>query len=180
MRYANRWRIGTGPARVALIPEGFVTRSIPFAALAVVLTVGAVRAEAQITTVIAPRKPTEERKVEVARREEAARDSVARVVLTDMKQWVDSAASSLALRPDTAGAPADTGVAAPAPPAVTNDSSATRDARQRASATEFREGAQAPDTATMFPTLAIAGGLMIVLGFALRRRGVAAAARARH
>jgi len=170
---------GTGPARVAVIPEGLVTKSIPFAAFAVVLTVGAVRAEAQITTVIAPRKPTEERKVELARREQVARDSVARVVLTDMKQWVDSAASSLALRPDTAGAPADTGVAAPTPPAVTNDSSATRDARRQASATEFREGGRAPDTATMFPTLAIAGGLMIVLGVAVRRRGAATAARAR-
>ena len=149
-----------------------MTKSVQAAAFAAFLTVGAVRADAQITTVIAPPKPAAQKQVEIVRRQEAARDSVARVTLTDMKEWVDSAAASLALRPDTAGAPADTGVAAPQPPAAPRASQSTRDARRADSAaTEFRDGARAPDTATSVPTLALAGGLMILLGFALRRRG---------
>jgi hypothetical protein len=157
-----------------------VTKSIPFAALAALFTIGAVRADAQITTVITPPKPPAEKQLETARRQEAARDSVARVTLTDMKEWVDSAAASLALRPDTAGAPVDTGVAAPAPPMERSDARAARNApRQQAPATEFREGGRAPDTATMLPTLALAGGVAIVLGFALRRRAARSAARAR-
>lgn len=158
-----------------------MTKTISFAVLAALLTVGAVRADAQITTVIAPPKPAPAKQLEVARRQEAARDSVARVTLTDMKEWVDSAAASLALRPDTAGAPADTGVAAPAPPTERSDARTTRDApRQEAPAGEFREGGRAPDTATMLPTLALAGGVVMVLGFALRRRAARSAVRARH
>ena len=157
-----------------------MTKSIPFAALAALFTIGAVRADAQITTVIAPPKPAAEKQLEIARRQDAARDSVARVTLTDMKEWVDSAAASLALRPDTAGAPADTGVAAPAPPMEPSDARTARDAaRQQAPATEFREGGRAPDTATMLPTLALAGGVVMVLGFALRRRGARSAVRSR-
>ena len=170
---------GTGPAEVASIPEGLVTKRIQAAAFAVFLTVGAVRADAQITTVIAPPKPAPEKQVEIARRQEAERDSVARVTLTDMKEWVDSAAASLALRPDTAGAPSDTGVAAPQPPAAARDSQSTRGARQAdTTAAEFRDGARAPDTATSIPTLALAGGFMILLGFALRWRGAEARVRA--
>ena len=148
-----------------------MTKSVQAAVFATFLTVWAVRADAQITTVIAPPKPAAQKQVEVARRQEAARDSVARVTLTDMKAWVDSAAASLALRPDTAGAPADTGVAAPQPPSAPRDAPSTRnDRRADSTAAEFRAGARAPDTATSVPTLAVTGGLLILLGFALRRR----------
>ena len=72
------------------------------AALAALLTFGAARANAQITTVVSPPpKRNAATQQEVVRREQAAQDSVARVTLTGMTQWVDSAAAALALsRPE--------------------------------------------------------------------------------
>src|SRR5215210_3881102 len=73
---------------------------------------GAVTADAQITTVIGSPKRDEVKQQAAARREEVAQDSIARVTMTGMKQWVDSAAASLAIRPDTGTVPAsDTAVA---------------------------------------------------------------------
>ena len=150
------------------------------AAAAAFLTLGmASPATAQITTTIVKPKPNQQAQVVAARREAAAQDSVARVTLTDMKVWVDSAANALAVRPDTAGAPSVTGVAVPQPPAAPADSArAAAHQPPAAPPAEFREGARVPDTATPLPTLAMAGGVLIVIGLFMRRRA-AATARAR-
>jgi ATP-dependent exoDNAse (exonuclease V) beta subunit len=144
------------------------------AALAAMLALGATRANAQITTVIAPPKRNAPNQQEVARREQVVQDSIARVTLTGMTQWVDSAAASLALRPDTGSAPAsDTSAAtrrteaARGNPAVTAAQPATP---QPAATREFRDGARAPNTATSIPTFAVFGGVMIMLGFIVRRQ----------
>jgi len=157
-----------------------MTRPFLAAAAAVFSLATVSPAPAQITTTIVPAKPSEQAKVEAARREAAQQDSVTRVTLTGMKEWVDSAASALAVRPDTTGAPSVTGVAAPPPPR--DDNAPTRTAQptqqQPTEQPEFREGGRAPDTATPLPTLAVAGGVLIVLGVLMRRRA-AAAVRAR-
>jgi hypothetical protein len=140
-------------------------------AAAVALVVfGAARADAQITTVIAPPKKVEAKAQEAARREEVAQDSIARVTLTGMKQWVDSAAGSLALRPDTGTAPSETTV--PVAPTPSRADSATTPARSVTAARDsaFRDGARAPNTATPAPTVALIGGLMVLAGIAMRRR----------
>lgn len=146
------------------------------AALAALLAFGAARANAQITTVVAqPPKRNAATRQEVVQREQAAQDSIARVTLTGMTQWVDSAAAALAIRPDTGAPPASDTSAAPrradtslanVPVAATKPAAA----QPRADTAEFREGARAPATATPIPTLAVAGGLMVMLGFILRRR----------
>lgn len=143
------------------------------AALAAMLTLGGARANAQITTVVASPKRSEANQQAVVRREQAAQDSVARVTLTGMTQWVDSAAASLAIRPDTGSAPATSGAAAARPveggkPMVT--AAPQPSAQPPARTPEFRDGARAPDTATAIPTIAITGGIMLLIGFALRRQ----------
>ena len=152
------------------------TRSLLAATAAVCILAAATPGSAQITTTIVPRKPSERAQVEAARRDSAQQDSVARVTLTGMKEWVDSAANALAVRPDTAGAPSTTGVAAPPPPQDRHDSTraTTESAQEQPTAErEFREGGRAPDTATPLPTLAVAGAVLIVLGVLLRRRATA-------
>jgi hypothetical protein len=137
-----------------------------------IISLSAGSADAQITTVISAPKRAEAKQAEAARREEVAQDSAARVTLTDMKAWVDSAAAALALRPDTGAVPADS-AAAPSNVARTSprpDSSLGNARAPAAKPAEFRDGARAPDTATAIPTLALAGGALLVLGFALRLR----------
>jgi hypothetical protein len=140
-------------------------------AIAAMVSFGAGRAGAQITTVIAPPKPNQAKQVEVARREQAAQDSVARVTLTDMKQWVDSAAGALAIRPDTGTVPAaDAAAARPAALAASPvDSASGRvTASAGSSRAEFRDGVRAPDTATPIPSIAVLGSTLLILGLALR------------
>jgi LPXTG-motif cell wall-anchored protein len=142
------------------------------AAATLVLLTGVSEARAQITTVIGPAKRAQVTTQDSVRREVAAQDSIARVTMTDMKQWVDSAAQALALRPDTGTTPPETTtVAAPPQQNLQRPDSATR-ARQRETAPpEFREGgSRAPDTATSIPTLALIGGALVVLGLVVGRR----------
>ena len=161
--------------------EGPVKNCLRRAALAALLTLGAASAAAaQITTVIAsPKRPDTAAQQHAARVEQAAQDSIARVTLTGMTQWVDSAAAALSLRPDTGASSRtdSTAVASPAPPSTRTDSAA-KDPSRDASA-EMRDGARAPNTATSFPTIALAGVGMIVLGLVMRRRPREARARAR-
>lgn len=94
----------------------------------------------------------------------ARRDSVVQAQRTDLRAWVDSAASALAAAaPMDTAVPPDDSVAAVvgAPPARPAPSAPT---------TEFREGAPAPATATPLPLLLLAGGALAGLGAALRRR----------
>ena len=139
------------------------------AAVAALVGLGAARADAQITTVIATPKRAEANAQAVARREEVAQDSIARVTLTGMKQWVDSAASALALRPDTGTSPSEAPSQAPSSSSQRRDSAATTPARP-AQSPEFRDGARAPDTATQLPAFALAGAVMVLIGLGLRRR----------
>ena len=144
-------------------------KRITRAALVARAGLGAARAEGQITTVVAQPKRVEANAQAVARRQEVAQDSVARVTLTGMKQWVDSAAQSLALRPDTGTAPSETAV--PATTAVPPRTDTSTAARARPAQTpEFRDGARAPDTATQLPMFALGGAVLLLTGLVLRRR----------
>lgn len=143
------------------------------AATFAIVVLGAARADAQITTVIAPSKRAEAKQQEAARAEAAAQDSVARVTLTDMKEWVDSAAASLAIRPDTGTVPAvDSAAAAVAPSGAQQPARSDSAASPRAGTArgEFRDGARAPNTATDVPALALAGAVLLLLGVAIGRR----------
>ena len=145
-----------------------MTNCLGRAVVAALMTIGAASAHAQITTVIAPSpKRNESTQQEVARREQATQDSVARVTLTGMTEWVDSAAASLALRPDTDGAARSADSAAVQQPARTSaDSSKVMNAAK--GEVELRDGARAPNTATSIPTLGLIGTVLIMLGVGLR------------
>ena len=162
-------------------PGGTVNLRLGSAALAAMFALSAASANAQITTVVAAPPQPKPNQQQVAQRQQAARDSVAHVTLTAMTQWVDSAAKSLALRPDTGTVSArDTAIAqssqppAPQPPSPAQKDSTQRDSsRVRSSAggdVQFKNGARAPNTATFAPTLALLGVAMITLGVFLRRR----------
>jgi hypothetical protein len=156
-----------------------VNRSLGRAAIAAMIVFGAARANAQITTVIAAPKPPPPNPQQVAQRVQATQDSIARVTLTGMTQWVDSAAAAMALKPDTASAPTSTvagGDTAAQTPAR-RDTAATTVPPQRTD--EFRNGARAPNTATATPAIAVAGALLVFVGFALTRRPKPARSRVR-
>jgi hypothetical protein len=149
------------------------------AALAAVLTFATERAHAQITTVIAaPKRPDPVAQQQAARVERATQDSVARVTLTGMTQWVDSAAAALALRPDTGTTPISDTSAAPARTPVPSRADSASDAR-RDTTGAMRSGARAPDTATVIPTIALVGAVMILVGLVMRGRHRREWARAR-
>ena len=82
---------------------------------AAMMIVGAGTAKAQITTFVAspPRKNEPAQQAAAQQREKVAQDSVARVAMTGMKEWVDSASAALAIRPDTTPTAADTALGTP-------------------------------------------------------------------
>lgn len=148
--------------------------------MAAALAIGgaASSAEAQFTTVVAPPRPKQEPQVaQTAAAQSAARDTVLRARLTDMKAWVDSAAVALSAAPprpraDTAAARRDS---------VAGDTASVRDRAARRPAEEparpvskgdvsFRDGARAPDTATPLPLLALIGAGSLAVGGLLRRK----------
>ena len=141
------------------------------AAVVALVGFGTARADGQITTVVAQPKRVEANAQAVARRAEVAQDSIARVTLTGMKQWVDSAAQSLALRPDTGTATSETPV--PATPASRKADSVSAAPSRPAATPEFKDGARAPDTATQLPMFALGGAALVLVGLALRRGGPA-------
>ena len=133
---------------------------------AAVLTLSAVPAAAQFTSVVVP--PPKPAPVVQSRTETIAerRDSAARVNLTNMKDWVDSAAATLGVTV----APVDSARAPVNAPAVQADpKQAPQTPAKSAETTEFREGARAPDTATPIPMLALGGLLSLVAGLLLLR-----------
>jgi len=155
--------------------------SLGRAALAAMMIVGAGTAKAQITTVVAspPRKTEPAQQAAAQQRERVVQDSVARVAMTGMKEWVDSASAALAIRPDTVPTAADTALGTPrtaTAPAPKSDSASTRTAER---SSEFRDGARAPDTATPIPTIGLAGARLILIGVAMKRRERTARVRAR-
>jgi LPXTG-motif cell wall-anchored protein len=134
---------------------------------AAVLTLSAVPASAQFTGVVVP-PPAKAPPVAAAAAQTIAerRDSAVRVTMTNMKDWVDSAAATLGVAPapvvtDSAQPPVAAApvLTAPAPPATRTPET-----------TEFREGAPAPNTATPIPMLALAGLVSLTSGLWLLRR----------
>ncbi len=142
------------------------------AAFAAIVVFGTARADAQITTVMDPPKRVDVKQQAAAKREEVVQDSIARVTMTGMKEWVDSAATALAVRPDTTATPtsASGSSAAQARPGAQRTDTATATPNKQAPPTEFRDGARAPNTGTPVPTVALVGAVMVLLGVALRMR----------
>ena len=136
------------------------------AGAAAMLIVSAAEASAQFTGVVVPPKAKAAPVVDsVPATVAEMRDSVARVNLTNMKDWVDSAAVALTTVPaPVATDTALTGI--PAAPPVTARDTAVR----AATTTEFREGAPAPNTATPIPLLALLGVASLAAGLWLLRR----------
>jgi hypothetical protein len=125
-------------------------------------------AEAQFTAFTPPRQRVDSiRRPPTPAQQQAATDSIARVTITNMKAWVDSAAGDVVVnRVDSAGRP----VAATGP--VTSGAAATTAGRDPAAAEStmtFRDGARAPDTATYLPLLLLVGTGAIGVGVVLLR-----------
>jgi hypothetical protein len=118
-------------------------------------------ASAQITTFVAPPRKPEPAKAAIVAEQRVRSDSVARMTLTDMKAWVDSAAGEV-----TSATTDVDSTAAPVPPA-------TEPRRPTTETTSFSNGAIAPDTASPLPFLVIAGSVCLLLGMVMlagRRR----------
>jgi LPXTG-motif cell wall-anchored protein len=146
--------------------EGFVRLSMLMGATAV-LALCSVEASAQFTGVVVPPKAKVVVAVDSTPKTVAERrDSVAKVNLGNMKDWVDSAAAKIGV--PAAPAATDTAAAAPLAPApvarVEDPAAPTR------GTTEFREGAAAPNTATPIPLLALLGLSSLATGLWLLRR----------
>jgi hypothetical protein len=124
-----------------------------------IAAMGAVPAEAQFTTVVPPARPRADTTVAVATVAQQ-RDSATRETMTEMREWVDSAAATLGVRVDST--PVDTAArVAPIPPPAEPAPRPTE---------AFREGAPAPNTATPLPLLALSGAGLLVFGLLLLRR----------
>jgi hypothetical protein len=137
---------------------------------AAVLALCSVEASAQFTGVVVPPKPKVDLTADTTPKTVAQmRDSVAHVNLTNMKDWVDSAASALGV--PAAPVVTDSAAArAPVPPPVPPPLARTEDPTIAArGTTEFREGAAAPNTATPIPLLALLGILSLAGGLWLLR-----------
>jgi hypothetical protein len=108
----------------------------------VALALCASQASAQITTYVAPSRPAAPDPAVVAVADSARRDSLAQVAMTNMKEWVDSAAGIAV--PETIG-----------------------DSLPPVSVTTFEDGSVAPATASDLPTLALVGFVFLLLGAGL-------------
>ena len=108
----------------------------------VALALCASQATAQITTYVAPSRPAAPDPTVVAAADSVRRDSLAQVAMTNMKEWVDSAA----------------GVAVP---------ENVGDSLPPVSVTTFEDGAVAPATASDLPLLALVGVVFLLVGAGL-------------
>lgn len=106
------------------------------------LTLSASQASAQITTYVAPSRPAAPDPAMVAATDSARRDSLAAVAMTNMKEWVDSAAGISV--PENVG-----------------------DSLPPVSVTTFEDGSVAPATASDLPTLALVGFVFLLVGAGL-------------
>lgn len=120
----------------------------------VLLLLGAGTASAQITTYIAPPKPAAESRQLLASADSARQDSVALTTMANMKAWVDSAA----------------GVPVPATVGMVDSSAIINDPGRPI--TTFQDGAVAPATASLLPTLGLLGLLLFGAGVVLLTRRV--------
>ena len=121
-------------------------------------------ASAQFTTFIAPpRKAAVDSAPRTIVAAKAKSDSIARMSLTDMKTWVDSAAGTstqVAMASDTMAAPSPS-VSVPAAAANVNGRNTT---------TTFSNGAIAPNTASPLPIYLATGLLTLSAGLLLLTR----------
>lgn len=108
----------------------------------VALALCASQASAQITTYVAPSRPAAPDPTVVAAADSVRRDSLAQVAMTNMKEWVDSAA----------------GVAVP---------ESVGDSLPPVAVTTFEDGAVAPATASDLPLLAVVGVVFLLVGAGL-------------
>lgn len=109
---------------------------------------------AQITTYVAPPRPSAPSPEAVATADSVKRDSVQTASMTNMKAWVDSAAGITV--PSTVGTDSSALVNDPGRPVTT-----------------FSDGSIAPSTASDLPTLAVVGAMALLVGVGLianRRR----------
>ena len=143
--------------RLAIVGEDHVklVALIPLA-----LAISATAASAQFTTVTRPAPRTDQVAVDTTVTR-ARRDSVARVTLTDLKTWVDSAANVAITADDSLGA---------APPPAETVAEARPQPTEPRRTTSFANGAVAPATASPLPFLAVLGVAAIGLGVLLLRR----------
>ena len=116
-------------------------------------------ASAQFTTVTRPAPRTAQ--VVNSAPTRAQRDSVARVTLTDLKTWVDSAANVAVMSDDSVPETTDSAVTV---------AEAPRRPMEPRRTTAFSEGAIAPATATRLPLLALLGLGAVGMGALLLRR----------
>jgi len=116
---------------------------------------------AQFTTFVAPPRQAavDSAKTTVAVTKARA-DSVARMSLTDMKAWVDSAAGVPGTKVATANDTAMASVATPVPDQRVEPGRTT---------TTFSNGAIAPNTATPLPAYLVAGLASLIVGMLLLR-----------
>ena len=117
---------------------------------------------AQFTTFVAPPRKAVVDSAPTTVAAKARADSVARMSLTDMKTWVDSAAGTstqVASTNDTTMAAAN--ASAPAPQVPSGNAHST---------TTFSNGAIAPNTASPLPAYLAAGLTMFSIGLFLVRR----------
>jgi hypothetical protein len=120
-------------------------------------------AAAQFTTFVTPprQRADSAKRAPTPAQQAAAADSTARVAITNMKAWVDSAAGDVVVnRVDSTGRP----VAAVGP--VTPGAATPANAE---STSVFRDGARAPDTATFLPLLVLVGAGAVGVGVVLLR-----------
>lgn len=111
-----------------------------------VLACAARPAAAQITTYVAPPRPSAESRQLIASADSARRDSLERATLTNMTAWVDSAAGVTV--PSTVGDSVD-----PGRPVTT-----------------FADGSVAPNTASPLPLLMLVGAVAFGAGIVLLGR----------
>ena len=123
-------------------------------------------AAGQFTTFTPPRPRVDTTRVApTPAQQQAAVDSVARVTITNMKAWFESAAGDIVvIRTDSAGRPvAATG------PVTSGSATAGRTAAAAESTMTFRDGARAPDTATYLPLFVLVGTGALAVGVVLLR-----------
>lgn len=133
---------------------------IPTLSFILAALLAAPAASAQFTGLVTP-PPRPAPPVElVASAGDVSADTTVARRMSDMKAWVDSAAVAVA-----AQAPQDTTT----PPAAIEDAPAVVPAPQE-EVSAFREGAPAPNTATLLPALMLLGAGLVAGGAALRRR----------
>lgn len=133
---------------------------------ATVLTLSALPASAQFTSVVVP-PPAKPAPVAQTQTQTIAerRDSAARVTMTNMKDWVDSAAATLGVTV----APVDSARPVVEAPTARPELVAPPTPVRPTETTEFREGAKAPNTATPIPLIALLGLLALSAGLVLLR-----------